>query len=284
MEEHASTIPAEIHPVYMEPVYGCGERWTIAIAITTPDASKVINTVPASLSRCLGGLGTEIHNLASEVAGDLKAWLSRGNPLKNWEPLFSTCEIGAPLTADADDMEQAVAIAVSSFASLMAKEVNGDAEGMEPDHFGNRKWAAGIRDAAINQNPQYRGFFGRKAQVRHKEVSVDYSLGFLGGRLAANFACILPQSVTYGRGSAESDLFRLEQVRSHQQQSDLLSLQHFEMMAYTPRKAEMSTAEQRRVRTALDGLEAFADAHQLRLNVFHDYSQAAERILKMEGG
>lgn len=283
MEEYARAIPAELCPIYLEPVFGSGERWTVAVAIITPEACKVINTVPPTLSRCLGSLGAGLHTAAGEIAADLKRHMSAGKKIREWQPLFDGCEVGESMSAAADNMEQAVSIAISSLASLMAKQINEGADEAAIEPFGNREWLANIREATVERNPKFRGFFGRKAAVHYRDVTLEYQFGFLGGRLAANFTCILPQSISYSRGAAESDLFRLEQLRSHQQASDLLTLQHFEMMAYTPRSKDMSTTDQRRVRSALDGLEAFADSHSLRLRIFHDASQAADRLVQAEG-
>lgn len=280
---HASAYRAQMLPIYLEPLLGSGERWTIAIVIIGKNETKVINAINSSAVDFLGEFGTGLFQIASESTANLKRWLTT-NAIADWTPLFQGISVGEARNIVANDIESAARIAIKSFAVLMAKAVNNPSADSATPKAQSTKWENDIKREVVKQNERLGDMFGRNISINHKTASFSYRFGFVGGHVAANFANINPKNLNYAKRIAESDLMHLEQLRSHNQNHQLINHNTYELMIHTPDNMRdvYSPTEVDRVMATIEGLVAFGDNHEISVINFHAPQEAATRIIRRE--
>tara|TARA_R110001583_G_scaffold155783_4_gene307447 strand:+ start:1774 stop:2700 length:927 start_codon:yes stop_codon:yes gene_type:complete len=280
-----SAFIGAVYPIYLEPLVGSGERWTICIAIVGLNGQvKVINTINnITASKCFGSFGEGLFRIANETAANLKAWLNTGT-MNEWEPLFSETQRGDGRPIRAKDIDAAVRIATKTLAVFMAKTANEASNKDNSSDNRSAQWESNVKEETLNKQPKLRGMFGRTIPIKHQAFQFSYRFGFVGGHAAVNFANFNTSNLAYAKSAAESDLMHLEQLRSYNDDQELIKHNTYELMIYTPINIRdvHTKADTGRILASIDSLVAFGDKHEISVINLHSPQDAAQRIIKRE--
>lgn len=291
MSEYANAYYANVYPVQIEPLLGSGERFTVALVVIGQDGDyAVINTLPKKASSTIFGLqfGDAFYNLAQFITDDIHGWIKAGNHPVNWPPTIKGAEVGREFTTMADDLDHAKQLGAQVFSTFMAKALNEETteeeESADTAQGGAKAWSRRVKLAVLGNRSEWNPYFERTISIQHKGNTLKYSFDFVGGRLATNFAWLTPHQLGYHMRSAEANLMHLEQLRSHQADSDLIALDHYEMQVYLPRADDPNFSEDdlNRTHDKFQSLVAFGDTHQIDVIKVHTVDAARDRILKYE--
>lgn len=280
-----TSFRGQIYPIYLEPLVGSGERWTICLVVVGEDSQNtVINAINSqTATKYLGTFGQGLFNIAAETASNLKEWLKTEN-ISDWIPLFSGTEKGSGRPVTTKNIEAAARIAVKTYAVFMAKTVN-EATGKAQDPTVKpSQWEANVKAETCKKYDRLGNMFGQNITIKHRHSEFSYRFGFFGGHIAANFANFNTRDLTYAKSAAESDLMHLEQLRSHNEDQQLIQHNTYELMIYTPidLQEQRTSADVKRIAASIEGLIAFGDKHEISVVHLHTPQEAAQRIIKQE--
>lgn len=280
LDEMQSGLRCTSYPIYLEPMMASGERWTIGIAVVSDTEFKVINTVPLQLaSDALGRFGDSLHRTATEIVSSAHKWLSAGHHMHEWNPPFRSVSLGDGLPSVSDDIEQAAQNAISTFSSLMAKALNN--EYIKEGETKEARWTSDIRRAALARKQHLRDYFNRQVTLTHKSLRFKRRFDFIGGRVAAYFVTINPRTINDRIRVAESSLLHLEHLRDHQQESELMGIENFEL--YLNINGRVTTVGQNnRLEDEMAALSAIAEERDISVVQHMNAAQVADRLISIE--
>jgi len=283
-------------PVYLEPVMGSGERVTVAVAAVPANGKPaVLPVLDAERAQCLLGSGaTAFQSIVCLCADDLRLYLASGGGLEGWVAPVEGAAIGTPRDLRATDMTAALRLAAqkSAFLGSLASFTGEEEEEEGASNVAPDKWTQQIEGALRARRPdllaRMRGHFCVTDKARQTRID------FLGVRYAANFARLVPSSLSFG-GYIKSAKVKLWDLDALQTASALpimnVSQGHqraaYELLLWRPKSDDPAYSERdiRRLEEAVLEIEYEGDRKGLRVIAFTGEEQAgkaADRIIRME--
>lgn len=274
-------------PIYLEPMYGSGERIVAAVvALDSIRAHHVELTLRPQTLRCMyGDRGELIMSIAELVQETLQDHLALGGSLESWLPPVHTCFVGPVRNAIGTDLPSIAARAAALTASLSGKglddvaQVAEDLSSVAPDVD---RWLQQIRNSVRDRSQVLDLRFN--AEVRVKQGAAATKIGYLGDRIAANFDLLVPGPGLSNRRSRSKG--RLVDLQILRDQVDMFTHRtSYELMLWVPERNSPGFSQKHLEATheALSELEEFGDKHELRVRALGNADQAAERIVALEG-
>ena len=287
-------VRAVWQPIYLEPMIGSDERICVGVAAANADGyivapasglerfeclygkagsdfiRQIVEATCASLARTLETSG------AHDAFADARAWD------KFWAPPLQGFSMGAPCLGAGDSLEEVARNGLSLCASLVAKAVDNSAES-QPS-LTRTQLREDVRQIVVARNPLLAGYFGRERNLGDDVRQIKF--GFVGLRLAANFAVLNSHSLSENVDYAVSRIWNLRNLQQKEFQDDLFSLErtHFELFVHTPapNSASHSKTQLQSIAEA-EGLIRVA-ARDSKVNLFpsDSVSAIADELLRKE--
>lgn len=287
-----STHHARWCPIYLEPMVGSGER--LCVGVVAQDATRTLVRAVTGLERlaCVYGADElQPFLFATQVALatlEKKVTYEGIDSLQGWNGSVQGLVIGAARLGTGEDIEDIVHTGLMQCASLFhASEQAGvmrpeDENGFEEVTL--RRLETLVKESVVSRRPDLKGYFG--VQIRASENARPTRIGFVGRRLAANFALLVPGRLTTSVGHAKEKLWDLQLLRGSVNESLFPNLGgvQFELLLHrvSDQDPQYSARALKQVSAAVLALEEEADKANLRCRPLHSTSEIANLLLERE--
>ena len=275
--------------LYIEPVIGSGERLCFGVVVERGAVKRVVS-VPAirRLSKVYGpaaralSFAIEMAETAVTTAID-KARLSE---LTGWRSPVEGVFLGPIRATCTLNLEDAIRVALSQCASLY--ELPDSALGAEDEATRRRLAGAtvarlerSIVEGVVSKRPELRAAFDKEFRV--SEHARPTRVGFVRGRLAANFALLAPRNLRGLSDTAKARLLELERLRDNTHEDLLESPQQTSFQLFLQRvtlaNVEYSEAQIAQVDEASEELEVLSRGSAIGYHAFSASEGIVEALL-----
>ena len=231
-------------PIYLEPMIGSDERICVGVAVANAEGYLVAPASGLERFECLyGKAGSDFvrqiveatcaslaRTLESSGAHDAFADAQSWN--KFWTPPLQGFSTGAPCLGAGDSLEEVARNGLSLCASLVARAVDNSAESQPA--LTRTQLQNDVRQIVVARNPLLAGYFDRDRNLGDNVRPIKF--GFVGQRLAANFAVLNSHSLSENIDTAISRIWNLRNLQQKEFQDELFSFErtHFELFVHAP--------------------------------------------------
>lgn len=275
--------------LYLEPVIGSGERICIGVAAASARQSIVVPVVALNRLECIYGREVDALLLASRIALEhMTQALRRSGEAgltEGWKGPVDGCFLGAAVECEGDSLDMIARTGMTASSSLVEMLAEGGDE-VDPRRD-SQITASRLEDLVKERVVAVRSGLAQcfRVQRRIQANARPTVVGFVGQRIAANFAMLMPSQLSNLVDRSKAKLWDLAQLRQDVQGERLLqSILHFELLVYRPRDEapEYSEKQIRNIREAVVELEAEADRVQIRCRPATSHEEIAQRLLEAE--
>jgi hypothetical protein len=280
---------AQWAPIYLEALPGSGERLTVAVAAQADDGSfSVALAIPPTVIACMyAERAAQVQSYIDTIRDSLRRHLEAGAILSEWAPPFDgTVFLGPVGPATGVELEAVLRGACQLTSSIAVSRAGGSVEmqlvAEDEAAYGSApstdNWEREIRKRVVERIPDYDARFNRSIRGTLTKTRI----GYLGTRVAANFAQIAPgRPFARTRTAGKAKLFDLQLLRDL---DGLAPRPYYELLVSLPARPSpgVTAHDVARTREAAAELEQVADEHELRVQIMGSPDAAAERILSAE--
>ena len=265
--------------IYMEPVIGCGERITIAVAaVTSGNRSKVVQAIHSDVLECI--YGSQAYKLQSQVnwvIDSASKHLEINQCLSSWKSPLSGIHVGEKRRCEAHNIEGMLRQAIEFSASLNNLTISKENKSSSPNetlgHF-----AKNVRDKVLEKQPLLSSYFNREAEVL-QDNRVKTKFGFLNNRYAANLVAIRATSLANNVNTAKAKILELQALKSTLAGSDICT---YELILGVPEESlSISEVAFEKIHTQAKFLQELADQQTIEVVSAGSIDQAASHLLDM---
>lgn len=231
-------------PIYLEPMIGSGERICVGVAVANADGHRVVPASGLERFECLyGKAGSDFvrkiveatcdslertlkHPRAYDAFADAATWK------QFWTAPLQGFSTGDPCIGAGDSLEEVARNGLSLCASLVEKAVDNSAESQPT--LTRTQLQNDVREIVVKDRPLLADYFEKE---RHLGDNVRHiKFGFVGQRLAANFAVLNSHSLSENIDYAVSRIWNLRNLQQKEFKDELFSFErtHFELFVHAP--------------------------------------------------
>ncbi|MDX8384163.1 MAG: hypothetical protein R8M45_08780 [Ghiorsea sp.] len=283
--KHLPPLPSKTyvsHPVYFEPIQGSGERFTVLIAVISPEVVIHKTMRQETVEAMLGSRAASFLGMIDLCAKSLAIHLKDEQSFETWQPPTSGFHKGKAFEEFSDNSTDTLRVASQFYASMGFLPSIADFE-EEPVKAKRDRWLDLVEKELEKQAPSLLDYTRQKFRVSNKarETAIDY----IGRRYAANLGKLDPgQQFTAGIRAAKAKMWDMEALR--ESRGSLLSdrVSSFELILWRPDFNSPAYSERQinSLKEALHELEEEGDKRELRVYQAETSDLAAKRIILQE--
>src|SRR6185312_9987774 len=275
-------------PIFMEPMQGSGERFTIGIVAIDSEGNAAVEPVIAdrTLHCMFGDAAKKFSSAVALIVESLQEHLHAGYEVGKWlSPLRDATFLGPLRPALGDSLQdilrsgaQLTASLSGAYLSAEVFEVIAEKQSGEGD-----EWVRQIKEQTVAMRLEFGARFQKELPIRVGAPPTRF--GSVGDRLAAQFGRLIPgRGLTKHRNRAKAYLTDLQILRDHYDANDLLRRPYYELMLWVPPRSSPAYTQSQMddAEGSLVELEEFGNKHDLRVAAMLDSQEAAKRIVEAE--
>ena len=265
-------------PVYIEPIFGSGERMTAAIVISLPGKMEIRSVIrPDALRTLYGAKARGLRGIVELAVDSLSQYVLDHRTLDGWVSPMTGIHLGAARLSAGDSVEGILAQAVqlsASLCNLTRLAVKADDDKREA-HLVSRNWASQIKDIVATERVDLIPYFDQQGKFFSEGEPVRF--GFLGKGLVAHFGVFRPTRLSLSYKDARGRLWELARARK------LAEIARTGLILYVPRNDDPSF-DQKQLRSAERAyaeLELEAKEEHVAVHVVHNTPDGANEVIKL---
>jgi hypothetical protein len=282
------SVRAKWVPIYIEPVVGSGERITIGVAVAHQNSYLTVPVVALERLECLYGKENQALMFAAKAAIEsFERVLSKEGDLalETWHAPFEGVIKGTTRIGAGNSLEEIARSGLMLCSSLVEKLA--DAEEIEEPRaaVSMSRLERLIKEKVLTTRQSLEISFNRP--FKYATTARATRIGFVGQRLAANFALLAPPFLAPQVKDAKAKLWDLAQLKEHIQRPEFnlsSQLQNFELLINRVREDDPQYSDKQieSVQEAFNELELEADHKEIRCRSLKSPDEIASHIIKLE--
>lgn len=275
-------------PLFIEPVVGSGERICIGIVAASEMETLLVPVAALDRLECLYGKGVDALMLASRVSLDYSRDLlsaRKEEAFRIWKAPMDGVFIGPPVRSEGNSLEEIARNGMTASSSLVDKLT--DAEGISEEQgtaITSNRLEELVKAKVVAVRPPLAERFRVHRKIR--ENARPAVIGFIGTRIAANFAMLMPGKLGSYVNLSKAKLWDLAQLREDVTRGDIFpnTVNRFELLVYRPRTEtpEYSLRQMNTLEEAVVELTAEADKVDIRCRSAVTHEEMASTLLEAE--
>ncbi|MGP0903503.1 hypothetical protein [Serratia sp. CY76391] len=267
-------------PVYLEPVMGSGEKFTVIIAAYSEDGVvRVCNAIrPDVVKAMYGNKHSQFHSIIEIIIQNLENHLKMHKSFSGWKSPIVGAVLGGITSAQSSDMTGILRQAVQLTASLSSLDFFSSEDENDEKYSSENTWANQLRATIINKSPYYEQYFNREFKVDgHARAAKIF---YLSTKVAVNTDRLIPTNLAAHLDRNKARILDLLSVKDH----DIFDRDCFELIVYRPpdNDATYGKSQFAKLHEALHAIQEVGDKHSIRVVPVTTVQQAALRLIKAE--
>ncbi|HBC8967464.1 TPA: hypothetical protein KE741_000731 [Raoultella ornithinolytica] len=267
-------------PVYLEPMMGSGEKFTVVIAAFSDDGTiRVCNAIrPHVVKAMYGSKHNQFNSIIDMLIASLENHLKLKNSFSGWISPIVAAKLGDVFQAQSSDMTGVLRQAVQLTASLSSLDFFSSEDESDDKYSSENTWANQLKTRIISDQPSFEQYFHREFKVDGQSRAAK--IFFLSKSIAINTDRLIPTNLSNHLDRNKARILDLLSVKDH----DLFERNTFEFLVYRPEDDEVTYSKSQFVKLneALHALEEIGDKHSIRVVPVTTVQQAALRLIKAE--
>ena len=267
--------------VYLEPMIGSGERFTVLVAtVTSTGEVQVKQAIRKEVIDAMYGFKSQAFtNMIDLIARSLKHHLDETRDFTSWKPPVNCVTIGKPRSAASSNvtgiLRQAVSLS-ASLSSLLATELD-EKHSKTVASRSNDRWPTQVFDAVTGSNRRLEVNFNQSFTFTdgHRPARIFY----LSENAAINTGKLLPSSLNEQVKDGKAKISDLSMIKK---QGDIFNREFHQMIIYKPEDDSPAYNDKQIniINSAFLSLQDLADTYDVSINAVSSPEQAARLILK----
>ena len=270
-------IRGEWRPIYLEPIYSSGERFTVAIVVTVRNKAIIKSVIrPEVLRGLYGAKAPNMKGLVELCVESFSAHLNAQQSPKSWTPPITGVTFGEEREAAADSIDGILEQAIQWSASLSSLEQSTlDVEISENERKGSTKLAEQIRDVVASTRIDLVPYFNKSVKFYSEGEPVRF--GFLGVSSAAHFGSIRHRNLASYIKDARGRLWELGKAKK------TVELSRTGLILHIPERREGTLTDKQLQSLASAANELFLEAAEadIQLEEIEDIEAGARKVLAL---
>ena len=281
-------------PIYLEPMIGSGERICVGVAVANAEGYRVVPASGLERFECLyGKAGSDFVRQIIEATCDSlaraleqprghEAFADAATWSQFWTPPLQGFSTGAPNFGAGDNLEEIARNGLSLCASLVEKAVDNSEESQPA--LTRTQLQIDVRKIVVNKNPLLADYFEKERNLGDNVRHINF--GFVGQRLAANFAVLNSHSLSENIDYAVSRIWYLRNLKVQEFHDELFSRErtHFELLVRVPApdSASHTRTQLQSIAEAQSLLEIVAKDNKVSLFPSDSVNTIADELIQKE--
>lgn len=264
-------------PLYVEPMFGSGERFTFAIAVTSADGEATVSRVirPEVLRVLYGAKAKHFSEMLASTERAVEQALLRGDAeiALPWSG-FALGEFREARGRSANDLIDQGRMMCASLSTATVEEQQ--ALEADDDERETRRWAQQIQTAVTTKSKDLGPYFLREWMPAGK--SIPSRFGFFNGHYAAHFGVVRKDNPSSSLYHLKARLWELATARD----DAFTTISGRDLLLATPnlKSATVTLPMRNRVRDVIDKVTEEADRHEIYVMSTSKVDDASRRIYK----
>ncbi|MCM7825544.1 MULTISPECIES: hypothetical protein [Enterobacter] len=267
-------------PVYLEPIMGSGEKFTIIIAAYSENGHfRVCNAIrPHVVKAMYGEKHNQFNSIIEMIMLSLENHLRSHKSFDGWISPIMGAELGSVSLAQSSDMTGILRQAVQLTASLSSLDFFSSEDENDEKYSSENTWASQLKASIINEQPSMGQYFNREFKVDGQARPAK--IFYLSPKIAVNTDRLIPTNLATHLDRNKARILDLIAVKDH----DIFERSTFEFIVYRPQEDEPTYGKSQFVKLneALHTLEEIGDKHSIRVVPVTTVQQATIRVINAE--
>ena len=201
-------------PIYLEPMMGSGECFTVLVAVVGATGAQVIPAIRPAVIRAMYGIkASHFNGLVTLLQESLHDYLEKWRSFDGWRPPLAGAKIGDVRSLLADDADHALRQLVLLHASLSAVDDSDDDQDTNTEEPLDAYWWKDVKSAVVARCPALAPGF--HVQIDGRVAGYRFRLGFFAQGLVAHFGLARPDRLSNDSRDLKAKLWELQAVRAH---------------------------------------------------------------------
>lgn len=277
---HAPSFRATWAPVYLEPMMGSGEKFTVIIAAYSEDGSvRVCNAIrPHVVKAMYGNKHNHFNSIIEMIIQSLESHLKQYNNFHGWISPIVAARLGEISHAQSSDMTGILRQAVQLTASLSSLDFFSSEDENDEKYSSENTWASQLKAKVINDQPSFEQYFNKEFKVDGQARAAK--IFYLSANIAINTDRLIPTNLASHLDRNKARILDLLSVKDH----DIYTRNTFEFIVYRPQDDDPTYGKPQflRLNEAIHSLQEIGDKHSIRVVPVTTVQQAAIRLIKAE--
>ncbi|HDS8563014.1 TPA: hypothetical protein QHU73_003375 [Klebsiella pneumoniae] len=267
-------------PVYLEPMMGSGEKFTVIIAAYAKDGSvRVCSTMrPHVVKAMYGNKHSQFNSIIELLIESLETHLKANKEFKGWIPPLVSAQLGSVSLAQSSDMTGVLRQAIQLTASLSSLDFFSSEDENDERYSSENTWSNQLKAKIISDHPSFEQYFNREFKVDGEARAAK--IFYLSNNVAINTDRLIPTNLSTHLDRNKARVLDLLSVKDH----DIFERKVFELLVYRPQNDDPTYSKSQFIKLteALHALEEVGDRHSIRVVPVTTVQQAALRLIKAE--
>lgn len=276
----APSFKATWAPVYLEPMMGSGEKFTVIIAAYSEDGIvRVCNAIrPHVVKAMYGNKHSQFNSIIEMIIQSLEIHLCKYKSFSGWKSPIVGAVLGDVTPAQSSDMTGVLRQAVQLTASLSSLDFFSSEDENDEKYSSENTWANQLRATIISEHPSYNQYFNREFKVDGQARAAK--IFYLSTKIAVNTDRLIPTNLAAHLDRNKARILDLLSVKDH----DIFSRDTFEFIVYRPQDDDPTYGKSQfeKLHEALHAIQEVGDKHSIRVVPVTTVQQAALRLIKAE--
>lgn len=278
--QRAPNFTANWAPVYLEPMMGSGEKFTVIIAAYSEDGSvRVCNAIrPHVVKAMYGNKSNNFNSIIELIIQSLESHLKKYNNFSGWVSPIVAARLGEVSHAQSSDMTGVLRQAVQLTASLSSLDFFSSEDENDERYSSENTWASQFKAKVISDKPSFEQYFNKEFKVDGQARAAK--IFYLSTNIAINTDRLIPTNLANHLDRNKARILDLLSVKDH----DIFTRDTFEFLVYRPQDDDPTYGKPQFVKLneALHTLQEIGDKHSIRVVPVTTVQQAAARLIKAE--
>lgn len=267
-------------PVYLEPMMGSGEKFTVIIAACSEDGTvRVCNAIrPHVVKAMYGNKHNQFNSIIELLIKSLENHLNVHKNFSGWVSPIVAARLGEVFQAQSSDMTGVLRQAVQLTASLSSLDFFSAEDENDDKYSSENTWANQLKAKIIYEKPSFEQYFNREFKVDGQARAAK--IFYLSSNVAINTDRLIPTNLASHLDRNKARILDLLSVKDH----DMYERKTFEFLVYRPQDDDPTYGKPQfiKLNEALHTLQEIGDKHSIRVVPVTTVQQAANRLIKVE--
>ncbi|EAN4073485.1 hypothetical protein P1J85_002342 [Salmonella enterica] len=267
-------------PVYLEPMMGSGEKFTVIIAAYAKDGTvRVCSAMrPHVVKAMYGNKHSQFNSIIDLLIESLETHLKSKGEFQGWVPPFISAQLGSVSRAQSSDMTGVLRQAIQLTASLSSLDFFSSEDENDEKYSSENTWSNQLKAKIISEEPSFEQYFHREFKVDGQARAAK--IFYLSSKIAINTDRLIPTNLSTHLDRNKARILDLLSVKDH----DIFERNVFEFIVYRPQSDDPTYSKPQfiKLNEALHTLEEVGDKHSIRVISVTTVQQAALRLIKAE--
>ncbi|EJG5313188.1 hypothetical protein NAD00_004745, partial [Salmonella enterica] len=154
-------------PVYLEPMMGSGEKFTVIIAAYAKDGTvRVCSAMrPHVVKAMYGNKHSQFNSIIDLLIESLETHLKSKGEFQGWVPPFISAQLGSVSRAQSSDMTGVLRQAIQLTASLSSLDFFSSEDENDEKYSSENTWSNQLKAKIISEEPSFEQYFHREFKV-----------------------------------------------------------------------------------------------------------------------